>query len=59
MESSQKVVELEINVWEKEWEMDVLNQKYKEIKAHKKILKEEVVRLMDEIKDLEGKLANS
>jgi hypothetical protein len=39
--------------------MEVLGLKYKEIKAHKKILKDEVVRLMDEIKDLEAKLANS
>lgn len=37
----------------------MLSQKYKEIKAHKKILKQEVVRLMDEIKELEAKLANS
>lgn len=39
--------------------MDLLGQKYKEIKAHKKILKDEVMRLMDEIKELEAKLANS
>lgn len=58
-DSQKRVVELEICLKEKERDMESLALKFKEIKAHKKILKDEVMRLMDEIKELEAKLGNS
>lgn len=44
---------------EKEREMELLQSKYKEVKTQKNILKKEVIKLMNEIKEQEQKIANS
>jgi len=57
--NSQKIVDLEISLKEKEREMELLQSKYKEVKTQKNILKKEVIKLMNEIKEQEQKIANS
>ena len=39
--------------------MELLSNKYKEVKTQKNVLKKEVIKLMNEIKEQEQKLANS
>lgn len=54
-----KVNELETKLREKERNLQLLSKKYSEIKAHKKVLKEEVLNLMEQLKSTEFKLQNS
>ena len=50
LEKQERINALEIAVKEKERELELTTKKYKEVKAHKKFLKEEVVSRMEEAK---------
>jgi chromosome segregation ATPase len=54
-----KVNYLETNLREKERNLQILSTKYAEIKAHKKLLRQEVLSLMEQVKTSEYKLQNS
>lgn len=54
-----KVNELETKLREKERNLQMLSVKYSEIKQHKKVLKGEVLNLMDQLRSSEFKLQNS
>lgn len=54
-----KVSDLETKLREKERTLGLLSKKYSEIKAHKKLLREEVLSLMEQLKSTEFKLQNS
>lgn len=54
-----KVIDLEIKLREKERNLELLSKKYSEIKTHKKLLKEEVLNLMEQLKTSESRLQNS
>jgi len=53
------VNELETKLREKERSIVLLSKKYSEIKNHKKLLKDEVLNLMEQLKSSEFKLQNS
>lgn len=58
-EMRDKITTLEIKLREKERNLELLSKKYSEIKAHKKLLKDEVLSLMDQVKSSEARLQNS
>lgn len=55
-EIREKVNELEVKLREKERLLEMVTKKYTEVKTHKKLLKEEVLSLMDQLKSTEFKL---
>ena len=54
-----KIDELDIKLREKQRDLKILSTKYTEIKTHKKLLKEEVCKLMEQVKTLEFRYQNS
>ena len=58
-EIREKVNELEVKLREKERLLEMVSKKYSEVKTHKKVLKEEVLNLMDQLKSTEFKLQSS
>ena len=59
IEMKGKINELDIKLREKQRDLKILSTKYTEIKTHKKLLKEEVCKLMEQVKTLEFRYQNS
>jgi chromosome segregation ATPase len=58
-EIREKVNELEVKLRERERLLETITKKYTEVKTHKKVLKDEVLSLMDQLKSAEFKLQSS
>ena len=59
IEMKDKLNELDVKLREKQRDLKILSTKYAEIKTHKTLLKEEVCKLMEQVKTLEFKCQNS